>query len=188
MATRHRTRRGDVGAVTRLLHAVLTIAFLGAWLSAEWEGLRAWHIACGHVVAGALLARVAWSLARPQAARAPLVRWWRTLLGAVRRLRSGQAGSLRAATWSVAGLSLVVCGILALVPGCFVTGWVLERLVDAAAGPVALHRWMGTALMVVVATHMALVGVLGVLRGRCMACDMLPGGGDRSGGPRSGRG
>jgi cytochrome b len=33
--------------------------------------------------------------------------------------------------------------------------------------------------MVAVAMHVALIAVLGVLRGRCMACDMLPGGWDR---------
>lgn len=185
MATRHRTKRGDVGVVTRLLHAVLAFAFLGAWLSAEWEGLRDWHIACGHVLAGALLARLAWSLTRPQAS---LARWWRTLLGAARRLRSGHASALRAPTWSIAGLAVVVCAIVLLVPGCFVSGWVLGRLVDASAGPVVLHRLLGTALMVVVATHVALVGVLSVLRGRCMVCDLLSGGGARPRGPDSGRG
>lgn len=179
MATRHGTRVSDGGAVTRLLHAAMAIAFLGAWLSAEWEGLRAWHIACGHALAGALLARIAWSLARP---RASLVRWWHTLRRAARRLRSGHDGVLRAPTWSIAGSALVVCGIVLLVPGCFVSGWALGRLVDAVQGPVALHRWLGTALMVVAATHVALVGVLGVLRGRCVACDVLPGG------PRSGQG
>lgn len=200
MSERHRTRHGQVGAVqarvrqgrrgradtvTRFLHAVLMGAFLGSWLSAEWEGLRAWHIACGHVLAVAWLARIAWSLARPQVS---LARWWRTLWGAARRLRSGHAGVLRAPTWSIAGLAVVVVGIELLVPGCFVSGWVLGRLVDASAGPVVLHRLLGTALMVVVATHVALVGVLGVLRGRCMVCDVLPGGGARPRGPDSGRG
>lgn len=200
MSKRHRTRQGEAGAVqawvrqgrrgrtdtvTRLLHAVLMVAFLGAWLSAEWEDLRAWHIACGHVLAAVWLARIAWSLARPEVS---LARWWRTLWGAARRLRSGHAGVLRAPTWSIAGLAVVVGCIELLVPGCFVSGWVLGRLVDASAVPVALHRWLGTALMVGVATHVALVGVLGVLRGRCMVCDLLPGGGARPRGPGSGRG
>ncbi len=179
MATRHGTKVGDGDAVTRLLHSALAIAFLGVWLSAEWEGLRAWHIAFGHALAGALLARIAWSLVRPQAS---LVRWWHTFRRAARRLRSGHDGVLRPPTWSIAGSALVVCGIVLLVPGCFVSGWALGRLVDAVQGPVALHRWLGTALMVVAATHVALVGVLGVLRGRCAACDVLPGG------PRSGQG
>ena len=200
MSRRHRTSQGDGGAVqarfhhglrdrtdtvVRLLHAVLMVAFLGAWLSAEWQDLRAWHIACGHVLAAAWLARLAWSLTRPQAS---LARWWRTLLGAARRLRSGHASALRAPTWSIAGLAVVVGGIEWLVPGCFVSGWVLGWLVDASAEPVVLHRLLGTALMVVVATHVALVGVLGVLRGRCMVCDLLPGGGARPRGPDSGRG
>lgn len=181
----HHGRRGRTDTVTRLLRAVLMVAFLGAWLSAEWQDLRAWHIACGHVLAAAWLVRIAWSLARPQVS---LARWWRTLWGAARRLRSGHAGVLRAPTWSIAGLAVVVVGIEWLVPGCFVSGWVLGRLVDASAGPVVLHRLLGTALMVVVATHVALVGVLSVLRGRCMVCDLLPGGGARPRGPDSGRG
>lgn len=200
MSERHRTRqaggdasqarfqhgrRGRTDTVTRLLHAVLMVAFVGAWLSAEWQDLRAWHIACGHALAAAWLARIAWSLARPEVS---LARWWRTLWGAARRLRSGHARVLRAPTWSIAGLAVVVGCIELLVPGCFVSGWVLGRLLDASAGPVVLHRLLGTALMVVVATHVALVGVLGVLRGRCMVCDMLPGGGARPRGPGSGQG
>jgi cytochrome b len=190
MATGHRTHpsaRKTPDAFTRFVHAVLALAFLGAWLSAEWDGLRAWHIAFGHVVAGALLLRIAWSLARPQAS---LRRWWRALVRGVRRLRSQNAGKsageardapLRPATCSAMGLAAVTCGILVLVPGCFVSGWLLSRLVDAPAAAMVLHRWLGTALMVVVATHVALIAVLGVLRGRCMACDMLPGRGDRPG-------
>lgn len=171
-------------AFSRLMHAALAIAFMGAWLTAEWDGLRAWHIACGHMAAGALLLRVAWPLAR---SRAPLGRWWRTWAGATRRLRSWHTGPLRPATWSVAGLAGVVCAILVLLPGCVVSGWALGRLVDAPAGPVDLHRWLGTALMLVVATHVALIAVLGVLRGRCMACEMLPGGVKRPGDSGKGR-
>lgn len=199
MATRHRTHESEQRAgagpkrqggrkrpdgVTRLMHAVLAAAFLGAWLTASLDGLRAWHIAFGYAAAGALLSRVAWSLRRPQTS---LVHWWRTLVRAGRRLHSGRvgaagyAGSLRPATWSVMGLAGVVCGMVLLVPACFVTGWTLDRLVEAPPGPVDLHRWLGTALMVAVATHVALIAVLGVLRGRCMACDMLSGRGDRSG-------
>lgn len=178
---RHQRRQGRErpDAFSRLTHALLATAFLGAWLTAALDGLRAWHIACGYAMAGALLLRVAWSLAWP---RASLGRWWRVLVGAWRRLRQGQgrqAGPLRPPTWSIAGLALVACVILVLVPACFVTGWLLSRLVDEPAGPVDLHSWLGTALMVAVATHVALIAVLGVLRGRCMACDMLPGGWDR---------
>lgn len=189
MATGHRTHqpgRSTPDLFTRFTHALMAMAFLGAWLTAEWDGLRAWHIAFGHILAGALLLRVAWSLVRP---RASLKRWWRTAAGAARRLfsrRSSRAGvaepdsPLRLATWSLLGLAALVCGALVLVPGCFVSGWALSRLVDAPAGPLELHRWLGTALMVVVAAHVALVAVLGVLRGRCMACDMLPWGAARS--------
>ncbi len=186
MATGHRTHqpgRRKPDTFTRLTHAMLAVAFLGAWLTAGWDGPKAWHVAFGHAVAGALLLRVAWSLVRPSAS---LGRWWRTLASAARRLRSGvsggveQAGPLRLATWSVMGLAAVVCGMLVLVAGSFVTGWALSRLVDAPQGPMALHRWLGTALMVMVATHVALVAVLGVLRERCMVCDMLPLGRPRS--------
>lgn len=185
----HEPRKPD--AFTRLAHAVLVVAFLGAWLTAEWAGLRAWHIACGQVLVGALLLRVVWSLLRPDAS---LGRWWRSFVGAGRRLLSGpaaravRAGSLRPATWSLMGLAGVVCAIVALVPACFVTGAMLDRLADAPAEPVDLHRWLGTALMVAVATHVALIAVLGMLRGRCMACDMLPGGGDGPGDSEKGRG
>lgn len=202
MAARHRTRqtgrhgpahqhwRKQPDAFARLMHAALALAFLGAWLTAEWEGLRAWHIAFGHALAGALLLRIAGSLARPGAS---LGRWWRTMVGAVRRLRARRAGrsaagaTWRPATWSVAGMAALVCAIVVLVPGCFITGWVLSPLagasihapINASTGQAVLHQWLGTALMVTVAAHVALIAVLGVLRGRCMACDMLPGRGDR---------
>lgn len=173
----HRHWRRKQDAFTRLMHAVLAMAFLGAWLTAEWDGLRAWHVAFGHATAAALLLRVAGALARP---RPSLGRWWRVMAGAAHRLlsghpvrsgREGLVGTLRPATWSIAALAAVVCSMLVLVPGSFVSGWVLSRLIDAPTELVSLHRWLGTALMVAVATHVALIGVLGVLRGRCMACD-----------------
>lgn len=101
MAARHRTRQtGQHGpahrhgpkqpdAFARLTHAVQAVAFLGAWLTAEWEGLRTWHIAFGHALAGALLLRIAGALGRPGSSPG---RWWRTLVGAVRRLRARRAG------------------------------------------------------------------------------------------------
>ena len=42
-------RRPD--AVVRALHTGLAVSFLGGWLTAEWSGLRAWHVALGHVLA-----------------------------------------------------------------------------------------------------------------------------------------
>lgn len=181
-APHHGRQRKRPDAFARLMHAVLALAFLGAWLTAEWEGLRTWHIAFGHAMAGALLLRIAGSLARP---RASLGRWWRAMTGAARRWHAGRERHaervvpLRAATWSVAGRAAVVCGILVLVPGCFLSGWALSRLLDAPVGPVNLHRWLGTALMLLAAAHVALIAVLSLLRERCMACDMLPWGGDR---------
>jgi len=105
MATRHRTHESEQRAgagpkrrggrkrpdgVTRLMHAVLAAAFLGAWLTASLDGLRAWHIAFGYAAAGALLSRVAWSLRRP---RTSLGHWWPALVSAGRRLRSGRVGA-----------------------------------------------------------------------------------------------
>lgn len=162
----HRGWRGPGVATARLLHAALVVAFLGAWLTAPWEALRAWHIACGHALAVAWLLRVGWSLARPQAS---LGLWWRVLLRAGRRLRSRGAGPLRPATVSLLGLSGVVCAMLVLVPACFASGWVLGRLVEPTGGAIGLHRWLGTMLMVAAAAHVGLTAVLGLLRGRAGA-------------------
>jgi len=169
-------RRPD--AVVRALHAWLAVAFLGGWLTAEWAGLRAWHVVLGHALGLAWLLRMAWSLAQPSAS---VWRWWHRLVGAVRHLRSGTLGGRGPATWSVGGLTLVVCAILALIPVCFVTGFALERLGSLPGGNlVNWHHWLGDALMVAVASHLALLAVLSLLRERCMACAMLPGGPDRS--------
>jgi hypothetical protein len=43
---------------------------------------------------------------------------------------------------------------------------VLGRLVDESGGPSGWHRGLGHALMWVVASHIALAGLLRVLRGR----------------------
>lgn len=81
------------------------------------------------------------------------------------------------ATWSVAGVTLVVCAILALIPVCFVTGFALDRLGSLPGSSlVTWHHWLGDALMVAVASHLALLAVLSWLRERCMVCSMLPGG------------
>lgn len=169
-------RRPDV--VVRALHAWLALTFLGGWLTAEWAGLRAWHVALGHALALAWLLRMGWSLAQP---RASVGRWLHRVVGAARRLRSGRLGEMAPATWSVGGLALVVCVILALIPVCFVTGFALDRLgVSPGGNLVNWHHWLGDALMVAVASHLALLAVLSVMRERCMACSVLPGGSGRS--------
>lgn len=171
--------RGPDALAARLVHAALVIAFFGTWLTAPWEGLRSWHVAFGHAVAGAWLLRVGWSFARPAAS---LGRWGHTLLRTGRRLRSPGVGALGPATVSLLGLSGLVCAMLVLVPACFVSGWALGRLVEPGAGSLGLHRWLGTALMGVVAAHVALVVVLGVLRGRSVARGGLPGERERQSG------
>lgn len=163
-------------AVTRISHAAMALAFLGAWLTAGWQGLLDWHVAWGHALAVAWLGRVGWSLAQPDASLGHL---WRDLIAARRRLRAPVAGALRPATWSVAARAALASLALALVPACFVSGWALGRVVEASPAAAEVHRWLGTALMVGVAAHMAFAAVLGVLRGRCVLCAMLPGWGSR---------
>lgn len=172
--TWHGRRQPDV--FVQVLHTILVLAFVGAWLSAEWPGLRSWHIVFGHVMAGALSLRIAWSLVRPASS---LGCCWRLLARSLRRVASGRAGALRPAAWSIATGALLVCSMVVLVVACFITGWALGLMVDAPQGPVNLHHWAGTALMLTVASHVAFVAVLGVLRGRCDACAMLPFGGTR---------
>lgn len=158
---RHRPHRPD--AVARGLHAVSLVAFLGVCVTAEGDGWRSWHTAFGHVLAVAVLAWVVGARVWPRKRLEP---GWRSLRGAWRRLGQGQAGALRLATCSVAGRAALVCSILVLVPACFVSGWMLGRLVGALPGPVGVHRWLGHALMFAVASHVALVAVLRVLRDR----------------------
>lgn len=170
-ARRSRVRRGPDGVV-KAVHGVLALALLGAWLTSGWGGLRAWHLLFGHAAALALLLRIAWSLVRPQAS---LMRWWRTLPGMWRRMRHGHTGPLGLAAWSVAALSGVVCVILVMLPLSFLSGSLLGWW--GAFVPVELrswHAWSAQVLMGAVAGHLALLGVLGVLRGRCMVCEMLP--------------
>ena len=162
MAAQQNIRFRPQHVVVRSLHAAFVLTFVGVWLTAEWGALRSWHEAFGYALVAVLVVRVMWSLVQPQAS---LERWWRTLRASVRRLQRVHSGGLRPATWSVAGMAGLVCAILALVPACFVSGWVLGRLFDALSGPVGLHRWLGHALMLVVASHVALAGVLVVLRG-----------------------
>lgn len=194
MATREQTQpsprsglvqrsRRQPDAVIRLTHAAMALAFLGAWLTAGWRGLLDWHVAWGHVLAVAWLGRVGWSLAEHDASLRHL---WRDLTAARRRLRARAAGALRPATWSIAARAALASITLALVPACFVSGWALGRVVEVSPGAIEVHRWLGTALMVGVAAHMALAAVLGVLRGRCVLCTLLPGGSRRPG--RSGDG
>jgi len=159
-------------AVVKAVHGVLALALLGAWLTAGWDGLRDWHLAFGHAAAGGLLLRIAWSLACP---RASLMRWWRTLLGMWRRMRHGHTGPLGLAAWSLAGLSGLVCVILVMVPWSFLTGWLLAWWGPFPPGElVSWHVRSGQVLMGAVACHLALIVVLGVWRGRCMVCEMLP--------------
>jgi hypothetical protein len=163
MAAQERNRRGQADVWARSLDVAWLAAFLVAWLTSPWGDLRPWHVASGYALPMFFLGRVMWSRARPQTAAMP---GWRSLRAAVRRWRRGQLDTFRVATFSVAARALLACLLLALVPTCFASGWVLGRLVDAQAEPVGLHRWLGQALMLTVAAHVALRSVLAVLRGR----------------------
>lgn len=154
---------------TRVLHAALAVSFALAYLTAESEWWRLWHVAAGYVFAGAAAMRLLYGLLGPRHAQATL--WWRRVHNAWQWVRAWAQPQ----SWSWAhaskGLLLLVYAsvaalLLAVLPvtlsGLIVQeDWGSYGVVDLMA---ELHEATGEAMLAVVLTHVGAVLLQGWLK------------------------
>lgn len=182
-ATARTASRRIVDAPTRMAHALIALAFVGAYLTAEGERWRAWHVTLGYVLAVALAFRVVYGLVGPRPARvsawfrklAAAPPWWRAAVAAARDARPGalpwrQGQNLAmAAVIAAIVLALPVLLLSGLAPHL---GWVGGASADALS---ELHEALGEAVPGLVLLHVGLVLTLSLLRRQNQARPMLDG-------------
>jgi cytochrome b len=165
------TRR-TVDAPTRVMHALLALSFLGAYVTADGERWRLLHVTLGYTMAGLLAFRVVWGLVGPRHARlSALVRKLQGLPGWISGLKAG------APNWRLAQnllLALSVAALLALIAPLTLSGyatyneWAGDWLEE-------VHEFFGNALLAVVLAHVAVIAGISVLRRRNAVTPMLTG-------------
>lgn len=169
------TRR-VLDAPVRAAHALLAVGFLGAWLTSELKGFQPVHMAFGYTAAAALVFRLIWAGFGPRSAS--LSSWWRAARGWPQWWRAAREGQPRLAALSTLGLASTVVALLIGVALATGSGATMHQLGGHHAWGHALeevHEALGNALLLVVLMHLALIGVLSVMRGRNMAWTMVTG-------------
>ncbi len=151
-------------APTRVAHAGMALSFLVAYLTAEGEAWRLWHVIAGYVLLLALAFRLAWAVVGPPSAR--FTAWWLRLragwqwLAAHRHRvvwqewRRQPAARLRQALAQLSQMVIPTLLVLSLAAG--LSGWFVEF--DWASESMAeWHDALGNALLVFVLLHLALL-------------------------------
>lgn len=154
---------------TRALHAAMALSFGVAYLTAESEWWRLWHVAMGYVFVGAAAMRLLYGLLGPRHAQAQL--WWRRGQAASRWMFEGLRPARGLSDWlAKTPLMLVyatIVGLLLAVLPITISGLMVHEdwgpyvLVDVMA---ELHEWVGEAMLALIVGHIAGVLVHGWLK------------------------
>jgi cytochrome b len=165
------TRR-TVDVFTRVLHALLALSFVGAYITAESEIFRLVHVSLGYTLGGLLLVRVVWGLLGPRHAR--LSAMWGKLrgLGAWwNGVRTGQA-SWRQTQNLYMALSVVL--VLLTIAPVVLSGYVTYQEFTGEWME-EVHEFFGNVMLLAVLAHVSGVIGLSLLRRRNLATPMLTG-------------
>ena len=171
------TRR-VVDAPTRMLHWLMALSFLGAYLTADGERWRLVHVTLGYTLAGLIATRVLWGLWGPRQVR--LSALWRRLQGLpawARTLAAARRPQALQASWRTGQsllMALAVALILALVAPLTLSGYAVW---DEWGGEwlEEVHEFFGNALLFVALAHIGLIALLSALRRKNQALPMLTG-------------
>jgi cytochrome b len=165
------TRR-TVDAFTRMLHALLALSFVGAYITADSEFFRLLHESLGYTLGGLLVARVLWGWLGPRHVRMSAM--WGKLRGLgdwLRDVRNGQASWRQGQNlYMAASVLAILLAIAPVVLSGYVTyqEWTGDWMAD-------VHEFFGNFMLVAVLAHIAGVVLLSFLRHRNLAAPMLTG-------------
>lgn len=171
------TRR-VIDAPTRMLHWLMALSFLGAYLTADGERWRLVHVTLGYTLAGLVATRLLWGLWGPRQVR--LSALWRRLQGLpawARTLAAARRPQALQASWRTGQsllMALAVALILALVAPLTLSGYAVW---DEWGGEwlEEVHEFFGNALLFVALAHIGLIALLSALRRKNQALPMLTG-------------
>jgi cytochrome b len=155
-----------------MLHALLALSFVGAYITAESEVFRLVHVSLGYTLGGLLVARVLWGWLGPRHAR--LSAMWGKLRGLgdwLQGLRTGQASWRQGQNlYMAASVVAVLLAIAPVVLSGYVTyqEWTGDWMED-------VHEFFGNFMLAAVLAHILGVVLLSFLRHRNLAAPMLTG-------------
>jgi cytochrome b len=165
------TRR-TVDAFTRMLHALLALSFVGAYVTAESEVFRLLHVGLGYTLGALLVVRVLWGLLGPRHAR--LTALWGKLRGLAdffHDVGTGQ-GSWRQAQnlYMAACVLAILLAIAPLVLSGYATyqEWTGDWMAE-------VHEFFGNFMLGAVLAHITGVVLISLWRQRNLATPMLTG-------------
>ena len=170
--------RRVVDATTRMLHWLMALSFIGAYLTADGERWRLVHVTLGYTLAGLLVCRVLWGLLGPRQARlSALLRKLQGLPAWLRSLPTLNSAVMAKPAWRQGQnllMALAVVLILGTIMPLTLSGyavweeWGGEWLED-------MHEFFGNAMLALVLVHVGLIAMLSLLRRKNQALPMLTG-------------
>ena len=166
------SKRRVVDAPVRVMHWLLALSFLGAYLTADGERWRLVHVTLGYTMAGLLVARVLWGVFGPRPARLSML--WRKLQGAPAWLKAAASGRIDWRQGQNLLLAATVALLLIVIAPLTLSGlgvyqeWGGDALEE-------LHEFFGNGLLALVLAHVGAVLALSLLRRRNLVAPMLSG-------------
>ena len=157
---------------TRVFHWALAGSFLGAYLLAEQDGLRSFHVMFGCTVAGLIAFRLLWGVVGSRHSRFRDFAY--SPAEAIRYLRKLAAGRARDYDGDNPAGSWVIYGLLALAAATAATGWLHYNEIGGEAFE-ELHEVLANAWLVLVAVHVAGVIVGSLAHRRNLVATMITG-------------
>lgn len=169
-----RTRRVS-DAPTRILHAMVGICFVGAYLSSDSERWQWVHASFGYSMLAALAFRFLYGFWGPRPVRwsSWLSKWhsgWQWLCG-LSKLSNRLSVNLRAG--QNFALLTVTSALLVLPMPIFLSGHVLY--VSSTDWPAGVHEALSNLMLLLVMAHLSLLVLLSVLRSTNLASPMWSG-------------
>ena len=165
------TRR-VVDAPVRVMHWLMALSFLGAYVTADADRWRLVHVSLGYTLAGLLVARLLWGSLGPRPAR--LSALWRRVSGLPAWGGAALTGRFDARQGQNLLLAASVVALLALIAPLTLSGlgvyqeWTGDWLEE-------VHEFFGNTLLLVVLAHVVTVLTLSLLRRRNLVGPMLSG-------------
>ena len=167
------SKRRVVDAPVRVMHWLLALSFLGAYLTADGERWRLVHVTLGYTMAGLLVARVLWGVFGPRPARLSML--WRKLQGAPAWLKAAASGRIDWRQGQNLLLAATVALLLIVIAPLTLSGLGVYQEWGGGDALEELHEFLGNGLLALVLAHVGAVLALSLLRRRNLVAPMLSG-------------
>lgn len=157
---------------TRIFHWSFALSFAGAWLTAESERLRDVHVLLGYTFGGLLAFRLVWGLFGTRYAR--FASFLFSPADVVRYLRSLVAGRPEHHVGHNPAGAIAIFALLGLGAATALSGYAVYQDIGGEWLE-ELHEGAASAMLVLVAIHLAGVFVSSLLHGENLVASMITG-------------